>query len=83
MTATHQQKVAGVLEFICAYSKAFGEIKITANPSGVIDGLRYYRAIKEVARRFEMIKKILAEPISKKRVGHGSWVIPLTFEFGF
>jgi hypothetical protein len=47
-----------------------GEIKITANPSGVIDGLRYYRAIKKVAGRFEMIKKILGKPISKKGTGH-------------
>jgi hypothetical protein len=58
------------LQFIWAYSKAIGEIKITANPSGVIDGLRYYRAIKKVAGRFEMIKKILGKPISKKGTGH-------------
>jgi hypothetical protein len=32
--------------------------------------LRYYRTIKEVAWRFEMIKKILAEPISEKVSGH-------------
>jgi hypothetical protein len=47
------------LELIRAYSEAIGEIQVTANPGGFIDGLRDYRAIKEVAERFEMIKKIL------------------------
>jgi hypothetical protein len=47
------------LEFIRTYSEAIGEIQVTANPGGFIDGLRYYLAIKEVAGRFEMIKKIL------------------------
>jgi hypothetical protein len=58
------------LELIRAYSEAIGQIQVTANPSRVINGLWYYLAIKEVAGRFEMIKKILAEPISKKGIGH-------------
>jgi len=66
------------LQFIRAYSKAIGKIKITANPSGIIDGLRYYRAIKKVAGRFEIIKKILAAYFEK-----GNWSLELgnTFDF--